>query len=161
MTIAVQALLVAAQLLVGSPEVSAPAALKTVDVVVFSDFQCPFCALFSRPLRELQTTGADGVAVAVTFKNYPLPMHARAQLAHQAALAAAEQGQFWEMHDLLFANQQHAQRDDLVGYAARLGLDVERFRRDLDSDRIKDTIESDKADGRQLHVNGTPTFYVE
>jgi protein-disulfide isomerase len=64
------------------------------------------------------------------------------------------------MHDLLFANQQHAQRDDLVGYATRLGLDIERFRRDMDSDRIKATIESDKADGRQLHVNGTPTFYV-
>src|SRR4029077_10047296 len=102
MTLAVQALLVAAQLVVGSPDVSAPATPpKPVEVVVFSDFQCPFCAQLSRPLRELQTTGVDGVTMALTFKNFPLPMHVRAPLAHQAALAAAEQGKFWEMHDLL------------------------------------------------------------
>lgn len=161
MTLAMQALLLAAQLVVGAPEVSAAATpLKPVEVVVFSDFQCPFCAQLSRPLRELQATGVDGVTMALTFKNFPLPMHQRAQLAHQAALAAGEQGKFWEMHDLLFANQQHAQRDDLIEYAGRLGLDLDRFRRDMDSDRIKQVIEADKADGRQLHVNGTPTFYV-
>src|SRR5579862_5944293 len=155
MTLVMQSLLVAAQLVVGAPTAAVPATPpKPVELVIFSDFQCPFCARFSGPLRELQTRGVDSVPVTVTFKHFPLPMHARAQLAHQAALAAAEQGKFWEMHDLLFANQQHAQRNDLIGYAARLGLDLERFRRDMDSDRIKQLIESDKADGRQLRVYG-------
>ena len=161
MTLVVQALVVAAQLVVGAPEVSAPATpLKPVEVVVFSDFQCPFCAQFAQPLRELQTAGVDGVTMTVTFKHFPLPMHQRAQLAHQAAAAAAEQGRFWEMHDLLFANQRHAERGDLLEYATRLGLDVERFQRDIDSDRITQAIEADKSDGRQLRVGGTPTYYV-
>src|SRR6266480_1377313 len=106
MTLALCSVLVAAQLAAGAPEAAAPPAPKPVDIVVFSDFQCPFCALFSRPLRELQATGVDGVAINVTFKHFPLPMHQRAPLAHRAALAAAEQGQFWAMHDILFANQQ-------------------------------------------------------
>ena len=156
-----QTVLVAAQLVSGSADPSAAAARPApVEIVVFSDFQCPFCARFARPLRELQAAGADGVPVTVTFKNFPLPMHARAPLAHQAALAAGEQGRFWEMHDLLFANQQRADRDDLTLYARRLGLDVERFRADMDSDRIKHAIEADKMDGQQLRIGGTPTYYV-
>src|SRR5438105_1985967 len=156
-----QTVLVAAQLVSGSADPSAAAARPApVEIVVFSDFQCPFCARFARPLRELQAAGADGVPVTVTFKNFPLPMHARAPLAHQAAVDAGGQGRFWEMHDLLFANQQRADRDDLISYARRLGLDVERFRADMDSDRIKHAIEADKMDGQQLRVGGTPTYYV-
>src|SRR5882762_10973845 len=131
-----------------------------VEIVVFSDFQCPFCAMFAQAFRELQTKGVDGIKTTFTFKNFPLRIHPRAPLAHQAALAAAEQGKFWDMHDLLFANQQRAQRDDLVGYAQRLGLDVERFQRDMDSERIKQIIEADKLDAQQLRISGTPTFYV-
>jgi len=162
MTLTVCGLMIAAQLVAGTGGENAalPPAPKPVEIVVFSDFQCPFCGLFAQPLRELQTTGVDGVGVKVTFKHVPLPIHSKAQLAHQAALAAAEQGKFWEMHDLLFANQQRAQRDDLVGYAQRLGLDVERFQRDMDSERIKHIIEADKLDAQQLRISGTPTFYV-
>ena len=140
-----------------SSEVQIP---KPVEIVVFSDFQCPYCALFANPLREVQTNGVDGVPVHVTFKHFPLPFHANAPLAHQAALAAAEQGRFWEMHDLLFANQQRAQREDLAGYAEQLGLDMERFQRDLDSDRLKQIVEADKLAAKQLRVSGTPAFYV-
>src|SRR5436305_326368 len=122
MMLALQTLLVAAQLASGAPDPSAIAPRPApVEIVVFSDFQCPFCARFARPLRDVQAAGANGVPVTVTFKNFPLPMHARAPLAHQAALAAGEQGRFWEMHDLLFANQPRADRDDLIGYARRLG----------------------------------------
>jgi protein-disulfide isomerase len=131
-----------------------------VEIVLFSDFQCPFCAQFSRAFRELQIADSDGVKTTVTFKHFPLVIHPKALLAHRAAVAAAEQGRFWEMHDLLFANQQRAQRDDLLGYAERLGLDVERFRRDLDSDRIARIVEADRADGEERRVSGTPTFYV-
>jgi protein-disulfide isomerase len=128
--------------------------------VVFSDFQCPFCAQLAGPIRELQKTPPPGVDVTVRFRHFPLGIHPAAPLAHQAALAAAEQHRFWEMHDLLFANRQHAQREDLIGYAAQLGLDVERFTKDLDSDPIKQAIEDDKAEGARRHVEGTPTFYV-
>src|SRR5256885_15359964 len=153
MTLVLQTLLVAAQLASGSAD-SPSAAVRPapVEVVVSSDFQCPFCARFARPLRELQAAGADGVSVAVTFKNFPLPMHARAPLAHQAALAAGEQGRFWEMHDLLFANQQKAQRDDFMRYAAQLGLDANRFRADLDDERLTHQIRSDQAEGAQRHI---------
>src|SRR5712671_5100774 len=81
-----------------------------VEIVLYSDFQCPFCAQFAQSYRELQTKGVDGVEMAVQFRNFPLSIHPRAQLAHQAAAAAKAQGKFWEMHDLLFANQQRAQR---------------------------------------------------
>src|SRR5439155_10345348 len=147
MTLTLCTLLVAAQLAAGGPvAVSSAPSPRPVEVVVFSDFQCPFCAMFSRPLRQVQTAGADGVAVDVTFKHFPLPMHTNARLAHQAAQAAAEQGKFWDMHDLLFANQRHVQRDDLIGYAKRIGLDLERFGRDLDSDRIKQIVVADTLD---------------
>jgi protein-disulfide isomerase len=131
-----------------------------VQIVLFSDFQCPFCAGLAKPFRELQTHGVDGVPIVVTFKHFPLNMHSRAPLAHQAALAAGEQGKFWEMHDLLFANQQKAQRDDFVRYAAQLGLDAGRFRADLDDERLTHQIQSDQAEGVQRHITGTPTFYV-
>jgi len=161
MMLATWTLLMAAQLAPGAPGVPAPAAPPAqVDIVLFSDFQCPFCAHFSRSFRALQTAGVEGVTTTVTFKHFPLVIHPKALLAHRAALAAGEQGKFWEMHDLLFANQQRAQRDDLLGYAGRLGLDVERFRRDLDSDRIEQIIEADEADGQRRRVSGTPTFYV-
>ena len=133
---------------------------QNVEIVLFSDFQCPFCAQLAGPIRALQTTPVDGVDVTVRFKHYPLAMHPDAPLAHRAALAAAQQNKFWEMHDLLFANRQHAKRDDLLAYAARLGLDMDRFREDLDSDRITELIDADKAEGTSRHVDGTPTFYV-
>src|SRR5207249_8287553 len=75
-------------------------------------------------------------------------------------LASGEQGKFWEMHDLLFANQSALQRDNLLRYAEKLGLDLDRFRKDLDSDRLKQAIERDKAEGAKRGVNGTPTFFV-
>lgn len=134
---------------------------RDVEIVLFSDFQCPFCAQLAGSIRAFQTTPIDGVTITVRFKHFPLAMHPAAPLAHQAALAAAEQHKFWEMHDLLFANRQHAQRDDLLAYAERLGLDLNRFRQDLDSDRIKHAVDADKAEGVRRHIDGTPTFYVD
>jgi len=141
-----------------------PAASKTApteyEIVLYSDFQCPFCRQFSQPIRDLMTKGVDGVRAKVTFKNFPLSFHPDAQLAAQAAQAAREQGKFWEMHDLLFANQSAIKRDDLVGYAKKLGLDMHRFQKDLDSDRVKQAIATDQAEGTKLAVSGTPTFFL-
>lgn len=133
---------------------------ESVEVILYSDFQCPFCALFAQAFRELQIRGIEGARVTVRFKHFPLAMHSAAPLAHRAALAAREQEKFWEMHDLLFANQLALTRDDLAGYAARLGLDVSRFKRDLDSERLRQHVEADRAEGERLGVKGTPTFFV-
>ncbi len=132
-----------------------------VEVVLYSDFQCPFCARFARAFRELQARGVEGVETSVRFKHFPLDeLHPAALLAHRAALAADAQGKFWEMHDLLFADQSSLTRAKVVQFAARLGLDAARFERDLESERVKQTIAADRADGMRLGVQGTPTFFV-
>ena len=150
----------AQQLTVPAPAAASADSGTPVEIVLFSDFQCPFCARIAGPVREVERSGVDGVPVKVTFKNYPLPIHPRAPLAHRAALAAAEQGKFWEMHDLLFANQSHADRADLLADAKQLGLDVKRFSADLDSPRLADVIAADERDGTARRISGTPTFYV-
>src|SRR4051812_11921351 len=96
-------LMLAAHLAAGAQEPAPPsAAAEQVEVVLYSDFQCPFCAQFASAFRELQSKGVVGARATVRFKHFPLGMHPAAQLAHQAALAAGEQGKFWEMHDRLF-----------------------------------------------------------
>ena len=145
----------------GAAEPSARASAAPVEVILYSDFQCPFCRQFSAPFRELQTKGIDGVQLKVQFKNFPLSIHPNAQVAHQAAMAAREQGKFWDMHDVLFANQSAVRREDLSGYARKLGLNVVRFTRDLDSDRIKGIINSDVVEGGKLGVDATPTFFID
>ncbi|MGD1073642.1 MAG: thioredoxin domain-containing protein [Bryobacteraceae bacterium] len=131
-----------------------------VTVEIFSDFQCPYCRMFAPAAREVESKGIEGINTKVEFKNFPLSFHPFAQLAAQAAMAAREQGKFWEMHDLLFANQNALGREDLLKYAASLKLDMEKFKTDLDSDRIKKTIETDRAEGNAKKVQGTPTFFV-
>lgn len=155
-------LMVVAQLAIaGGQKPRAPATpAERVEIVVFSDFQCPFCAHFAAPIRELETRGVEGVATTVQFRQFPLSFHPDAQLAAQAALAAREQSKFWEMHDLLFANQPALKRDDLLRYAAQLKLNLERFSKDLDSERLKQIIEADKAEAVRLGVGGTPTFFI-
>jgi protein-disulfide isomerase len=133
---------------------------EPVEIVLYSDFQCPYCAQFAQPFRELQAKGIDGAETTVTFKNFPLPTHPAAQLAHQAALAAKEQGKFWEMHDLLFANPRSVQRADLIGYAKQLGLDQAWFEKDMDSDRVKQAVAADVAEGNKAGVSGTPSYFI-
>src|SRR2546426_238063 len=115
MTFTLLTLALAAQVAAATPKTPAPAPptdeVTAVEIVVYSDFQCPFCQQFAQPIRELQAKGIDGVEMKVTFKNFPLVIHPNAQITHEAAMAAKQQGKFWEMHDLLFANQQRVQRD--------------------------------------------------
>jgi protein-disulfide isomerase len=163
MTVALLALMMAAQAAGTIPEAAASDSRPTtppVEIVVYSDFKCPFCAMFAQTIRELQKNGIDGIDTTVTFKHFPLSIHPTAPMAHQAALAAGEQGRFWEMHDLLFANQQRVQRSDLIDFARQLGLDMPRFVAALDSEQLRHTIEADVADGEARQITGTPTFYV-
>ena len=148
------AVLIAAQVAAGAP--TAP----VIDVVVYSDFQCPFCRQFAPPSRELERKGVDGVTTRVTFTHFPLAFHKQAPLAHQAAEAARAQGRFWEMHDLLFNHQQRLSRADLIGHARSLGLDVARFETDLDSDTVKRAVARDVASGTRAGVTATPSFSI-
>ena len=102
-----------------------------VNIVAFSDFQCPFCSRVVPTLAQIEKE--YGNKVRIFFRHNPLPFHADAPLASEAAIAAEAQGKFWEMHDKLFANQQNLKRPDLEKYAQELGLDVGKFKAALDS----------------------------
>ncbi|MDB4944724.1 MAG: oxidoreductase [Labilithrix sp.] len=129
-----------------------------VTIVVFSDFECSYCAKSEATLRELEAT--YGAKVRFVFKNAPLPMHAHARLAAKAALAAGQQGKFWPYHDALFAAQGSLDQAGLEQTAARVGLDVAKFRRALASQELDAALEADLAEARRLDVKGTPAFFI-
>jgi protein-disulfide isomerase len=129
-----------------------------VTVVEYGDFECPYCGRAEPVVRDLIHEFAD---VRYVWRHLPLSdVHPHAQLAAEAAEAAAAQGAFWEMHDLLFEHQDALRPGDLVGYAERLGLDVERFTRDLREHartaRVAEDVDSADLSG----VSGTPTFFI-
>jgi protein-disulfide isomerase len=134
------------------------AADALVTIVEFSDFQCPFCGRVNPSLERLMKEYPD--KIRLYFKHYPLSFHQDAPLASQAALAAGEQGKFWQMHDKLFASQQALKRPDLERYAQELGLDVNRFKQSLDSGKHKARVDSDTALGSSVGVTGTPAFFI-
>jgi protein-disulfide isomerase len=98
--------------------------------------------------------------VRIVWKHYPLDIHKDAPLAHLAAIAAGEQGKFWEYHDKLFASQPKIQRDFLLLYARELGLDTKRFEQALDGARGKAAIDADVAEAKSLGATGTPAFFI-
>jgi protein-disulfide isomerase len=129
-----------------------------ITIIEFSDLQCPFCARVTPTLRELLKQYPD--QIRWVFKSFPLDFHADSPLAHSAVMAAARQGKFWEMHDLIFASQQNMKRDNLLAEARSLNLDMARFTTDLDSDELKQQVELDRRDGLGLGVSGTPAFFI-
>ena len=124
----------------------------------YSDFQCPFCGRVNATLRQVED--AYGDQVALVFKHLPLPMHPHAAAAHAAAEAAHRQGQFWAMHDRIFANPRKLDAGTLAGYAREIGLDLDRFRRDSESEAVREKILSDAQEASELGVTGTPSFFV-
>jgi len=129
-----------------------------VTVVEYGDFQCPFCGLAEPVVRELLREFGD---VRYVWRHLPLnDVHPDTQLAAEAAEAAADQGAFWEMHDLLLAHQDALRPNDLMGYAEQLGLDVERFtdalREHAGAARVADHVDSADLSS----VSGTPTFFI-
>jgi protein-disulfide isomerase len=127
-------------------------------LVVFSDFQCPFCKRVEPTLDEMEKHYPG--KVRVVWKNYPLPFHNNAEPAAEAAMAADAQGKFWPMHDRLFANNTALDRESLESYAAAIGLDLPRSRADLDAGRYKARIEADRQEGSELGVVGTPAVFI-
>ena len=129
-----------------------------VTVLEYGDFECPYCGQAEPVLRELLRDFGD---VAYVWRHLPLnDVHPNAQRAAEAAEAAAAQGAFWEMHDLLLERQEALGYRSLLGYAAELGLDVDRFEEDLrtrsGAARIAQDVDSADLSG----VSGTPTFFV-
>jgi protein-disulfide isomerase len=129
-----------------------------VTIVVWSDFQCPFCSQLETTLEEIRKI--YGSRVRIAWKNLPLAFHQNARPAAEAAMAACEQGKFWEMHDLLFANQNRLDRARLDRFAEQLHLDVRRFGAAMDSHQFKAAIDADIAAGARLGVRGTPTLFI-
>ena len=132
-----------------------------VTVVVFDDFQCPFCKkFFDETLPKLKEDYIDTGKVKYVFRHFPLSFHQNAQKAAEAAECAGEQGKFWEMHDMLYSHQDALSVDDLKNYASQLGLDTEQFNQCLDSGKYKDKVQNDFNMGVQVGVSGTPTFFI-
>ena len=130
----------------------------------FGDFECPPCGLLHPGLKTIERE--FGSRVRIIFREFPLvPTHAHALAAARAAEAAGLQGKFWEMHDMLYETQKtwHEAfdvRPIFEGYATKIGLDLERFRRDSTSDAVEQRIFQDGKRAHSLGVKGTPTVYL-
>jgi len=141
----------------GSSESKGPKS-AALDVVIFSDFQCPFCSRVEPTLTQMEKEYAG--KVRFTWKNYPLPFHNNAMPAAEAAMAAGAQGKFWEMHDKLFANQTALERPALEKYAQEIGLNMVKFKADLDANKYKDVIDAEQKEGTAVGVTGTPAVFI-
>ncbi len=132
-----------------------------VTIVVFADFQCPACAVASQRLAQLRKDFPKDVRVV--YRHHPLPMHSDAQLAAEAALAVrAQKGDkgFFAYHDKLYANQQDLSRPALERMAKELGVDMARFKKDLDAHTFKAAVERDAKFAQQMGMTGTPALYI-
>jgi protein-disulfide isomerase len=126
----------------------------------YGDFECPYCGNAFPEVREVRRRLGD--RLTFEFRHLPIEQkHPHALQAAEAAEAARAQGRFEEMHDLLFEHQKALERDDLVGYARQIGLDVERFERDLDEHAHLDRIRADQRDAAERGISGTPAFLVD
>lgn len=136
---------------------------KVLKITKFSDYQCPACKFYGQMLDMAKEEFGD--RIEVTYKNFPLRMHQYADLAARAAESAKQQGKFIEMHDMLFTGQENWSRGNakaiFIGYAKELDLDMDKFRKDLDSARMNRIVLADKREGSALGVNSTPTFYID
>lgn len=130
-----------------------------LELVEYGDYQCPYCGEAYPALEELQKR--LGKKLKFVFRNFPLTnTHADAETAALAAEAAGAQGKFWEMHNMLYKNQSKLKKDDLIGYAQKIGLDMERFKNDLDNKTFQQKVKDDFEGGIRSGVNRTPSFYV-
>ncbi len=130
-----------------------------VTLVEFSDFQCPFCQRVEPTLKRLKQTYGD--KLRIVWKDFPLTqIHPQAFKASEAAHCAGDQGKYWEFHDVLFADQQALQPENLKQHAAKLGLDPAAFGTCLDSSKYGERVRDGVAQGSRLGVNSTPMIYV-
>jgi Na+:H+ antiporter, NhaA family len=131
-----------------------------VTVLIYGDFLCPYCRRLRQVLLRLRK--ALGERLAYVFRQFPNERaHPGAEFAAQASEAAARQGRFWEMHDALYDREMPLNREHVLEAARAIGLDMDRFTRDLADPQIRERVEEDVADGRRNGVTGTPTIFVD
>jgi protein-disulfide isomerase len=131
----------------------------SVTLLEYGDYECPYCGAAYPIVKEVQDRMGD--RLGFVFRNFPITTsHPHAEQAAEAAEAAGSQGRFWEMHDTLYENQRRLGDDDLRSYAARIGLDLESFERDVAEHVHAPRVREDFMSGVRSGVNGTPTFYI-
>jgi protein-disulfide isomerase len=128
-------------------------------LVEYGDYQCPYCGAAYPVVKRLQKT--LGKKLRFVFRNFPLTQaHPYALIAAEAAEAAALQGKFWEMHDLLFEQQTLLKPEIIPSWAKRIGLNLEQFGNDVKQGVVEKRIKEDRQSGIRSGVNGTPTFFI-
>lgn len=142
--------------LAGAPTRGKDTALVTI--VIWSDFQCPFCKRVVPTLEALESQYGSDLRLA--FRHNPLSFHMHAMPAARAAMAAHAQGKFWQMHDKLFENNKDLTEKNFNKWARELGLNVKQFKKDYADSSIERTIKDDQSAGIKLGARGTPAFFV-
>jgi protein-disulfide isomerase len=133
-------------------------AAAPIEMIEFSDFQCPFCQRANPTVEQVLKTYGD--RIRFVYRHYPLPNHPNARPAAEAAACAADQGKFWPYHDRLFANSSKLSEADLKQHAAELGLNSGQFNRCFDSHKFQAQVDADIKAGSEAGVNGTPAFFI-
>jgi protein-disulfide isomerase len=133
-------------------------ATAPIEVIEFSDFQCPYCQRANPTVAQVLNTYGD--RIRFVYRHFPLGNHPNAKPAAEASQCAAEQGKFWEYHDALFANPSKLADADLKQRAAELGLDAGKFNACVDTHKYKTHVEADMKAGEEAGVNGTPAFFI-
>jgi protein-disulfide isomerase len=134
------------------------AAQAPIELIEFSDFQCPFCQRANPTVEQVLKTYGD--KIKFVYRHYPLANHPNARPAAEASACAEAQGKFWEYHDRLFANSAGLTDADLKAHAAALGLDTAKFNTCVDNRQQKAGVDKDMADGEAVGVTGTPAFFI-
>lgn len=130
-----------------------------IQLVEYGDYQCPHCRVAYPLLKKIKAEYFN--EIFFVFRNFPLQsMHPYAMVAALATEAAAKQGKFWEMHDIIFENQEDLSDKLLVSFANELKLDMRRFENAIDSKALVQKVEADFEGGIRSGVNGTPSFFV-
>ena len=135
-----------------------------VTLVEYSDFECPACKSYAPIITQLNKDFPDDLKIV--YRHFPLPQHKNARVAAQAAESAGAQGKFWEMENLIFEKQNEwadnsNAEENFVSYATSLGLNIEKFKSDFNSDLAKTKIENDYASGEKSKLTYTPTFFLD
>ncbi|MFO0746933.1 MAG: thioredoxin domain-containing protein [Myxococcota bacterium] len=129
-----------------------------IQIVLFSDFQCPFCSRVAQPLHDVKKKYGDDMVIV--FKMFPLSFHQQAMPAAIGGECANEQGKFWPYHDAIFAAQKELSPEKVKQVATDIGVDMAKWQACVDSNKFKDQIEADMAEGRGAEVQGTPTVFI-
>jgi protein-disulfide isomerase len=130
-----------------------------VTLIEYGDFECPYCGRAEPIVESVRRHMGDNMRFV--YRHFPLAeAHPHAQHAAEASEAAGAQGKFWEMHDILYANQRALENEDLITYAAKLGVDTERFLSELAAGAFTRKVRDDFRGGVRSGVNGTPTFFI-